>query len=365
MVAPSHALVVVFPQSPRPLWGCYGSFADLTPNLDQFAAEGIVLDRCIHASSKPDGEIGESWEKIAIETLFMNSGHSVAVIEIPRDLYPALKDLEEFQDELLDRILEAGDARPNPEKKSSLTIVRVPDVPLDLLPETEDEFDETEEDPIGLELEEEDPDDDDVPPSGFPHHLLSIERQIEFERILSWQDQFLPHVISEWENAVGDTSRLVVITSNAGCVFPFEENEDAAGTLELNYRIPCLIRRSGGDFAGMRIQDLVSTGDLPAVVLDWFVPLPQVPAEFNSQSDGNLPTCWSLLRRDVETLHERLYRRAAGGELLVWYPDSFLVLADPPAIYLKPEDPSDLANVALEQPLRTERMLAELQRFTF
>lgn len=35
-----HVLVILLPNSPRALWGCYGSFANLTPHLDELAARG-------------------------------------------------------------------------------------------------------------------------------------------------------------------------------------------------------------------------------------------------------------------------------------------------------------------------------------
>ena len=66
------------------------------------------------------------------------------------------------------------------------------------------------------------------------------------------------------------------------------------------------------------------------------------------------------MRQEIEALPELLYLRIAAEELLVWYPDAFLVRSDPPRIYFKPEDHSDLDNIAPEQPRLAEEMLSNI-----
>lgn len=348
-----HVLLIALPYSPRALWGCYGSFAGVTPNLDEFAANGAVLDRCILAS--PDSREANCDAWLTKLTANVRANDLLTEIAVPADQAAALVDVGEFQDEILDQILESGDRRIAAGGGNSLTVVRIPDLPpamLDL-PDEEGEEDDLDENDCDEEGEDEDSGEEEAPPVGFPHEILPIEEQIDWERIIAWQDRFLPEVIAEWKSSLGHTPQLVIVTTVGGCGFPFETVEPDSQSHECEYRVPCLVQDVGGAFAGTRTGALTSIEDLSPAFDEWL-----------TSSDLNVPsgraTWWSILRQEIESLHERLYLRTAAGELLVWYPDAFLVQADPPRIYFKPEDHSDLDNIAPEQPRLAEEMLSNI-----
>ena len=170
-----HVLLIILPKSPRALWGCYGSFANLTPHLDEFGAHGVVLDRCLLATSDPEGPTCTDWPGQLMESLSAKEAIEVAEVGISSEACRALEDLEEFQDEILDQILEAGEKRQQSTKPFSVTVVRIPDVPLAMFPFPEEdlESDDLEED--DFDDEEIDSEEEDLPPAEFPHAILPIE----------------------------------------------------------------------------------------------------------------------------------------------------------------------------------------------
>lgn len=352
-----HVLVILLPNSPRGLWGCYGSFANLTPHLDELASRGITLDRCIIASSEYRDPSCSDWPQKLIDACAERPGMNISEVAIPTKSAEVLVDLEEYQEEILDQILEAGEARNAAATHLSLTVVRIPEVPIKMLPvpesEGEDDPDPEFEDEEFGDLEE-DLEADEKPPSEFPHSILQIEEQIDAERLVGWQDRFIPEVIAEWESTLDDSERLVIVATERGCGFPFICEDEDSQSLESLYRIPCIVSDSSGMFVGTRIGALASVSDLPTVILEWFT-------SSDLESPGTVQSWWSLLRYEVEELHQRLYLRTPAGELLVWYPDAFLVESEHPQIYFKPEDQSDLDNIAPEQPLLAERMLSEIE----
>ncbi|MCA9097934.1 MAG: hypothetical protein KDA36_06095, partial [Planctomycetaceae bacterium] len=296
-----HVLVILLPNSPRALWGCYGSFANLTPHLDELAARGISLDRCILASPEYGDPSCSDWPQKLIAACAERQGVNISEVAIPTKSAEALVDLEEYQEEILDQILEAGEARKATATQLSLTVVRIPEVPVKMLPipesEGEDdpdsEFEDGEFDDLDDDLEQ-----DEKPPSEFPHSILQIEEQIDSERIVGWQDRFIPEVIAEWESTLEDSDRLVIVATERGCGFPFICDDEDSKSLESLYRIPCIVSDSSGLFAGTRIGALASVSDLPTMIAEWFT-------TSDLESSGAVPSWWSLLRYGVEELHQR------------------------------------------------------------
>lgn len=349
MDSPSEqVLLIVFKQSPRSFWGCYGSFANLTPNLDAYAAQGIVLDR--FTLGIPDREkIDDApWLERQLARL-SEQGVPVLEVAIEEAEIPAFEDIEELEEEILDQIeecREAGNVVP------ALTVVRLPRIPLSLLPEidVEDEADDWEPD---VEDDDEELDDEERPPGKFPYGLLSFEEQVNWERIVGWEDAFLPKIIEAWESTLEGSRRLVIVTSEEGNSCPFVSDAEGEKNLERRNLLPCLLFDSEETHQGMRIGELTSVDDLPPTIKAWLE---------RSESGVNSGSWWSLLNDPAKILHQRLFARSLQGDLLVWFPEAFLIQAESVQIHLKPEDRWDLSDVSLEQPRLTEQLLGDIEQ---
>lgn len=357
-----HALLIFLPSTPWPLWGAYGSFSALTPHLDLVASEGVTLDRCLLASetlliSSPDSKDWQiPWDNF-----------QPCEVAIPPEAIPALESAEEFEEEILDQILELI----LPAKKS-LTIVHLPNIPLHFLPDplAESSDEESNENSAGGEesVEDADPNLDDEAeqeealPENFPHDLLPFETLIDWERIVVWQDRFVAALIDEWRDRIpSEGQELIVLTSRRSNSYPFEaspsiEPDLPEVLLETTYRLPCILWESSKSFAGLRIPAPVSILGLSATLSEW-LSIPQ------TELQPLAPSWWLLIRGECDNLHTVLRSTTPLGTELIWLEEGLLIRhpEHPPRLFFKPEDAWDLDNIAPEQPRLLERILEELE----
>lgn len=207
-------------------------------------------------------------------------------------------------------------------------------------------------------------DEDPSPPEGAEVPRLLLEKDFDPDQLLGITQAYAGQVtlldsclgaLLDWleDSPIGKDTQFV-LTSSRG--FPLGEHRYVGGDEALYgelLHVPLILRFPSGEGAAARSQALVEPSDLGATLAE----MAGEPANFSGFGRSLLP----LVRGDATTLRDRLYVHGPEGRSGLVTPAWYLSPAEPPQLYLKPDDRWEFNDVAARCPQIVELLQEALQ----